>query len=230
MITRLSVTVSLMPGCSLAFAQVCSAVPGSVCLVPSQNAMGTQATTYTMAYPNGTTTMVVPGSNISAMSMSPSMMASGASCPSNMSSDTTCLMNQIALLRNDVKTLQGPVRAAAITSCGSQLVSRMNQLIASEMIFRQQVAANPNLPGAQTTALELTAQAESLNRDIADFSREPSSIPTDQRPFLAADLNTFTVACWTPAQIRFAEYRTNINQAGTAINSRMRPIPGCNPG
>jgi len=179
-----------------------------------------------MPYASTTTSMVVPYSGamtgMTAMTMSPV-------CSANVSTDTACLLNQISALRNDIRSLQGTVRAAALSAQGQQLVSRMNMLIADELMFRQEIAQNPTMPNAHAQALALTAQADALNRDIADYNRQLSLIPADQRPYIASDLNTFTVAYWQPAMTRFAEFRTNFANSSTAYQPAYAANPWLQP-
>lgn len=129
----------------------------------------------------------------------------------NISPDTAFLANQISALRSDVRGVQGQIRASAIEMRGQELTSRVNQLIAEETIFRQQLAANPNLPNAQATANLLAFQADTLNRDLAAYNREIAMVPMELRPYVANDLNTFTVAYWNPTMQRFAEYRAQFS-------------------
>ncbi|HEX2949109.1 MAG TPA: hypothetical protein VHV83_06020 [Armatimonadota bacterium] len=139
-----------------------------------------------------------------------------SSCPTtSMSSETAAcygVANQVSALRGDVRSLQGTIRAASLTIRGQDLVNRMNQLMANETLFRQELSANPNLPGAQAMAIRLTQQAEDLNRDLASFNRELSMIPVEQRPFIANDLNAFSVAYWDPTMQRFSAYTTQFAQ------------------
>jgi hypothetical protein len=149
-----------------------------------------------------------------------------ASTCSNVSPDTACLMSQVVGLRNDVHALQGSVRAATLEVRGQQLVSRVNSLMASELLFRQQLAQNPNLPNASTLAFALSQQSDSLNNDLADYNRELSLIPVDQRPYLASDMNSFTIAYWNPTMQRFADYHNSFNAA--ALNA-YQPAYASNP-
>ncbi|HEY3376361.1 MAG TPA: hypothetical protein VGL77_02610 [Armatimonadota bacterium] len=207
-------------GGSMAFAQVCPPASDSTVLVPSRDA---QANSYVLPSSTVTSTTVVPyGSGPMVSTMPGTVMMPMPSTtmsmvpPANMSPDTASIVNQIIALRSDVHALQGQVYAAALELRGQQLVSRVNELMANEMLFRQQIAANPTLPNAQATSLQLSAQADALNRDLASFNRELSLIPADQRPYLAQQLNAFTVAYWDPTMQNFAAYRTQFTTNATA--------------
>lgn len=271
------VMATLLLSGSLAFAQVCPASPGSVCLVPSRT-----QTTVSSAYVTPSTSLLTPATvpytastvcpmpmgatvpsypmsmgmtaypmygmstgcpmsmgNVGMMSTCPTTgMAMGsmaASCPmmgmapssysnvsayqTTVSSDTACVLNAISGLRSDIRALNGTVTAAALQVRGQALISRMNQLMNQEIAFRQQLAANPNMPGAQIIANQLTNEANALNQDIAAFNTELSMVPTDQRPFITAQLNTFDVAYWTPALQRFASYRSQFPQSGSVYQT-----------
>lgn len=228
MIIRSLLAAALVLGSSLVYAQVCPPIAGSVCLVPSRTASTLQATTYMTPMTSAMTTVVVPYTG-TATGICPTVglipMTGMTAYQTNVSGDALYLSNQIAALRNDVRSLQGTVRAMALTTRGQQLITQVNQLIAEEMVFRQLIAANPNLPGAQATALSLTARAETLTRELADFNRELSMIPADERPLVAQELTTFTTAYWNPTMQRFADYRLNFAGSGTSYQPAFAANP-----
>lgn len=193
-----------------AWAQVGTA-PGAVCVVPPENAAMTTTTTTVAA---ATTTMPMTGATIpvtGAVATTPgTVMVAGTSCPANVSPETACLLNEISLLRSEVNATRGEVLSASLVQQGQQLVSRMDQLSASEMMFRQQLLANPNLPNAQLQASMLREQAIVLNRDIAAYNQSINAIPVSQRPFVASRLSSFQQAYWTPALQRFSTYQAQL--------------------
>lgn len=128
-----------------------------------------------------------------------------ATMPTTVSPDTAAVINEIRALRGDI-------RATALEMQGRMLANRINMLQASEVVFRQTVAANPNNPVDHAIALQLQAQATALNSDIMAYNQELSMIPADQRPFIAQRLNAFDVVYWTPATQSFAQYRLNYQQ------------------
>jgi hypothetical protein len=226
-------------GSSLVYAQMCpplTSSSGSVCLVPSSSANVTSnvplgsttvaAVPYTMVA--GTTqvytsSMCPTPSNVS--TIYPMPITATNACPTNVSADTACIVNQISALRGDVRALQGQVQASALELRGQQLVTRMNELMASEMLFRQRIAANPNWPDAQNTAMMLSLQSDSLNRDLAAFNREIALIPVDQRPYIATNLNTFTVAYWDPTVQRFNQYSSQFPMTQTIYQPAFAANP-----
>lgn len=199
---------TLLVSGALAFAQVCP--PGMM--------MGTGVSSVpTIVYPvgtqlpAGTQPTAVTGNVVSPL------------CPNTMvSRDTACILNQMAMV-------QGQILASQLTIQGQMLTTRMNALISQEMQFRQALAANPNLPNAQLTALQLSAEAEALNRDIAAFNTTLSMVPAAQRPFVAQQMNTFDVAYWQPTVQRFNTYTAALPQATTiyqpafAVNPWLQP-------
>jgi hypothetical protein len=148
-----------------------------------------------------TTTAAVPaGTNLG-------MTTTMAACP-NVTPDTACLINELRMTRAEV-------RAQALQLHGLMLTSRMNQLMADEMLFRQTISANPNSPDARMMSARLQSEAAALNSDIVAFQNELALVPADQRPYLAQSLNTFDVAYWTPAMQRFAQYNTQFQQTAS---------------
>lgn len=240
---RSIIATALLFGGSLVYAQVCPPIQGSVCLVPARSA-STMQTTYVQPSATLSTSTIVPYSS-GMVAMVPMMAypttGMNMTCPTGMSMAypttgvTTSSLYQtnvsteaalLAGLRNDVRSLQGEVRAASIELRGQQLVDRMDRLMADEMLFRQQLAINPNMTGAQAMATALTQQAQSLNRDISAFNSELAAIPTDQRPYLASRLNTFTTVYWNPTVASFSSYSTQFAaNAGTAYQPALAANP-----
>lgn len=182
------------------------ATGNSFALVPMSSIGSSQFTTSSgnVAY--------IPVQLASSSGMS-SMYPSGVTSP-----DTAAILNELRATRAQILAAQLEVR-------GQTLVDRMNNLQAQEMSFRQQLAANPNLPNAQIMANNLQAQATSLNNDIAAFNRELALVPSDIRPQLASSLNTFDVAYWTPAFSQFAMYQASWPQTATTY----QPLFAANP-
>lgn len=147
------------------------------------------------------------------------------SCPSSVSADTSCLLSAISGLRNDVRATNAQIYATSLTLRGQMLTSRINALMTQEMLFRQQLAANPNMPNAQAQAAALQAEAMSINRDIAAFNQELAMVPADQRPYLASSLNTFDVVYWQPTMQSFASYRNQFQQASATYQSAVAANP-----
>jgi hypothetical protein len=214
---------TLMCSSTLALAQFCP--PGSegnrVCLVPSPTATG-QPTIVGAAPMTGTVT--VPYSGATTISGVPATGTMQGAC-ANITPDTACLANQIAALQNELRQTRADIRAEGLIMRGTQLTTRLDQLIAEELAFRQQLAANPNWTGAQEVALQLESEANALNRDIAAFNRELGMIPADQRPFLASRVNTFDVVYWDPALQRFAQYRQQFPQTATVYQTASTQMP-----
>jgi hypothetical protein len=203
---------------------VMGAMPSNYYLVPQQSyGMTSYAVpnTYGMA-PNGCGTygMITPTYGTA------STYGAASAYSANMSPDTASLINQINGLRSDIHALQGTMQASAIEQRGQMLVNRMNSLMADEISFRQQIAANPNLPNAQATANNLSQRADALNRDIASFNVELSMVSPDQRPYVAPQLNAFTAAYWNPTVQRFASYSSQFTaQASTAYQPAVASNP-----
>lgn len=145
-------------------------------------------------------------------------------CPTtNVSADTSCLLQELAAVRGEIRAMRGEMRATALSFQGQMIISQMNQLQADEMTFRQQLAANPRLPGAQATAMSLENRSRLLNNQIIAFNNELASIPPDERPYMQAQLNTFSVAYWQPAMQNFSTYRS------TFTASAYQPAAAANP-
>lgn len=154
-----------------------------------------------------TTNTAVPASGSTVGSASTVTMAG---VPATVTPDTASIITEIRALRADI-------RATALEVQGQMLVSRMNDLAAREMIFRQLVSTNALTPDQRMIALQLQADATALNTDIAAYTQSLNAIPADQRPYLAQRLNTFDVVYWQPATQQFVQYRTGFQQnASTA--------------
>ncbi len=140
-------------------------------------------------------------------------------CPNAaLSPGTACLLNEMEAVR-------GQILASQLTMQGQSLTSRMNALQAQESAFRQALATNPNLPNAQLMALQLTAEANQLNRDIAAFNTTVSMVPVAQRPFIAQQMNTFDVAYWQPTVQQFSAYQASL----PAMITTYQPAVAANP-
>lgn len=206
-----------------------TACPSGTAIYPTGTAYlpVTGTTTYpasggTMYCPTGSA--MIPGTGVATMAGLSTICPAGS-----VSQETSCVMNELAALRNEVRTVRGDMLALTLESRGQMLASRMNQLIAQEMMFRQAIAANPNLPNARQTAFELNSEAEALNRDIAAFNRELGLVPVEVRPYVASRLNTFDVVYWQPTFQRFAEYRTNFPQFVTTYQPAYAANPWLQP-
>ena len=176
---------------------------------PYGGAFPTTGTIGTIPWSTGTMT---PGFGMTAA-------APGLLCPTTgLSRDNACLLSEIRALRGDVI-------AAALTMQGQTLTTRLNQLMAQEMVFRQAIAAEPNLPNAQLMALQFNMEAQALNRDMAAFTRQLSMIPVEQRPYLATSLNTFDVVYWQPTIQAFGEYRAQLPAAGVTYQPALAQNP-----
>jgi len=139
-----------------------------------------------------------------------------------VSSDTNSILNGLA-------AVQGQIYASQLVSQGQMLTSRMNALMAQEMQFRQALAANPNLPNAQITALQLTAEANGLNQDIAAYNTTVSMVPVALRPYLAQQMNTFDVAYWQPTVQRFSTYTASLPQTTITYQPAFAANPWLQP-
>ncbi|MHB9023244.1 MAG: hypothetical protein ACYC7E_03590 [Armatimonadota bacterium] len=122
--------------------------------------------------------------------------------------DTSCLLQELAAVRSELRALRGQLVASALQLQGQQLVSRLNQLTLDEMMLRNNLAANPNYPNAQQQAQMLQTQANTLAFDIQAFNNQMAMVPMDMRPYVAPQLSAFDQSYWTPAMNRFAMYRT----------------------
>ncbi|MHB9109735.1 MAG: cupin domain-containing protein [Armatimonadota bacterium] len=137
------------------------------------------------------------------------------------------LSNQQML--SELQAIRGQILASQLTMQGQMLTSRMNALISQETMLRQALAANPNLPNAQQMALQLSAEAEALNRDIAAFNTQVSMVPAAQRPFVAQQMNTFDVAYWQPTVQRFSQYQASLPAATTTYQPAFAANPWLQP-
>lgn len=161
----------------------------------------------------------LPSSAVAGASYSlPSGCSTVSALPQGSISSDACTCNQISGLRADV-------RVANLQMRGQMLIDRMDNLQARELAFRQNLAANPNLPNAQLTAQQLSTDAAALNRDIAAFNQELNSIPLDQRQAAAPQLSTFYVAYWQPATQRFSTYQASFPQSSTTYQSSFAANP-----
>ncbi|MHB9131723.1 MAG: hypothetical protein ACYDBB_11625 [Armatimonadota bacterium] len=184
---------------------------GTVCPPAAAGTTGTVGTTTTT-----TTTMGTP--------VASTLPTVAPVCPTtNVSADTSCLVQELAAVRGELRALRGEMRATALSLQGQMIISQMSQLQLDEMTFRQQLAANPRLPGAQATAMSLENRARLLNSQIMAFNNELAMVPPDQRPYMQAQLNTFNVAYWQPAMQNFTTYRT------TFTASAYQPAVNANP-
>lgn len=251
---RSLVASTLLLAGSLVFAQTCPA--GTVCLVPSQYQASTSTTYMTPNMVTSAAVVPYTGTSMMTMvpmnsmvctvpmttgmtSMYPTTMGVTGMYPTTMgmtsmypmgtttvSTDTAVLANQIAALRADVQSLQATVRATNLQMRAQDLASRMNQLMTDEQTFRQQLAANPNLPNAQLTANNLSMRAAAINNDLNSFYRELSLIPVNQRPGIATELSAYTAATWDPTLQRFSQYSTDFTtQAATAYQPAVAANP-----
>lgn len=132
----------------------------------------------------------------------PPLATTCSSCGPGMTSpDTQCVLNSLA-------SLQGSIRTAGIAMQGEKLIEAMNELMMDEMLFRQQIARNPNMAGSEAMAMMLQTRAAQLNNAISSYNRVLASMPPDLRPFMACDLNLFNTVYWTPAVETFGTYVT----------------------
>lgn len=204
---RRSVAVAAVLLCGgMAWAQVCPqpAAGGATCLVPPSTA----STPIYLSSTAGVATTNVVTTPSTAYTVPGSMISTATTC-GNVSPETACVVNELRAVR-------GQIFASALQLRGQALVDRLNMLTMQEMTFRQQLASNPNMPGAQAEASSLTAQATALNQDIAAYNRELSMVPTDIRPYVATQINTFDVVYWQPSMQQFATYRTQFQTSGPA--------------
>jgi len=240
--------VTVLFGGSMAMAQVCPGAPGSVCLVPSP-----QATMTLQQQQVGTATTVCPQMGQTVTTIQPiarvvqqpaygscaapvgiiqttgttsSTMGIAPVCPtSNVSPETACVLNELAALRGETRAIRGQIYATSLEMRGQELIHRLSLLQREELAFRQQIAANPNLPNAQLFATSLQNQANALNQDIAAFNTEVNMVPMNMRPYVAQQLGTFQTVYWQPAMQRFAAYRTQFPQSAT----QYQPAFAANP-
>lgn len=244
---------ALLLSASLAFAQVCpSSSTQSQCLVPSSTATtytitsSTQPTSVylppssgmsvlgtTQVYPAVGTcppgmTLAYPTTGIATQGVAPVAATTGVGpvcSTAGFSSDTSCLLNELAALRGEVRSVRGEIRATALETQGRLLAANIDRLQSDEMLFRQNIAANRNLPNAQATAAQLTSSSIELNRQIDAFYRELSTIPPDLRPYLASRLNTFEIVYWTPALQRFSTYAAQFPQGAAMYQTAYASNP-----
>lgn len=197
---------TLLVSGALALAQVCPqgyTMSGAVC-VPSM-----VTSTPSVIYPTGVTTSA-------ATVVSPY-------CPNAaVSPGTACLLSEMEAVR-------GQILAFQFTMQGQELTSRIHALQAEEMAFRQALAANPNLPNAQLMALQLTAEANALNRDIAAFNTTLSMVHASQRPFVAQQLSTFDAAYWQPTIQQFSAYQASLQNVSTSYQPAFAANPWLQP-
>jgi len=213
----------------LAFAQVCpsgySVIPGT-----SASAVTIPSTVMVPGYTLGTipygTVSSVPTCNLPNVSAMQYPSLSAIQCPSlsamqlpsmstmqlpNLSAAASGVTSQdTACLLSEIRALRAEVAAQSLNMQGQTLANRLNQLTTSEQVFRQAIIANPNLPNAQLIALQLSAEAQALNRDIANYARALSLVPADLRPYMAASLSQFDVATWQPALQSFSAYQASL--------------------
>jgi len=197
---------TLLVSGTLALAQVCPqgyTPTGSVC-VPSM-----VSSVPSVAYPTGISTSAAT--------------VTSPVCPNMaVSPGTACLLNEMEAVR-------GQILASQLTMQGQSLTSRINSLQAQEMAFRQQLAANPNMPNAQMTALQLSAEANALNRDIAAYNTTISMVPAVQRPFVAQQMNAFDVAYWQPTVQQFSVYQASLPTVSTTYQPAFAANPWLQP-
>jgi hypothetical protein len=200
--------VLLLVGSAMAFAQTCP--PGSSqCLVPGRP----QTMTIGCAAPTA----------VLAESVTP--VGTPTAC-ANVSGDTACLANQLAAIQSELRMMRGMLIASSLEMRGQTLINRIDTLIAQETAFRQALAANPRLPGAQAQATALQARADMLDRDLAAFTREVSMLPADVRVTTAAGFSSFDQIYWTPALERLAAYNAHFRETACAA---YQPAFAANP-
>ena len=204
-----SLLVATMLLTSLAMAQVCP--PSNTnCLVPSNAVVypvGTLTASAATPCPPGTTMVgTLPASGVV-----------GSTC-GNVSPDTACILNELRASRASMHLVGLEMR-------GQMLASRIDRLIADENTFRARLAANPTWPDAQFTSMQISNEATLLNRDITAYNRELSMIPSDQRPYIATELNTFDTLYWGPSLAELSSYQANFAQSITVY----QPAYACNP-
>lgn len=210
---------TLLVSGALALAQVCP--PGYT--MPMGSAYGTYpmvSSVPSVVYPTG----MYP-SGVYPMGMYPTGMY-----PTGMSTSQvqmSSLSNSAVL--SELSAIRGQILATQLTMQGQALTTRMNSLISQETMLRQALAANPNLPNAQLMALQLSAEADALNRDIAAFNTTVSMVPAAQRPFVAQQMNTFDVAYWQPAVQRFSQYQASLPTAATTYQPAYAANPWLQP-
>jgi len=132
--------------------------------------------------------------------------------------------SDVALL-NELRALRGDVTSMGTIAQGQMLTNRLNQLMATEQLFRQALSANPDLPNAHLIALYLNMEAQGLNRDIAAFTRALSMIPTEQRPFMAAALNSFDIVYWQPTIQALNAYQAQLPNAVSSYQPAFAANP-----
>ena len=208
---------------------VCPSYPTAVC--PSYPTA--VCPTYpTAAFPGSVT---VPYSPSTGMAYYPNLTATGVcqsmpmGTPSGCacsSPDTACLLNELEALRSDIRSTRAQIKSASLQLQGQVIIGLMNRLMNEEQAYRQGLAANPHLTGAQVMAMGLQYRVNEINQQITAFNQELSMIPPDQRSFLACDLNTFDTAYWTPAMQRFASYTNQFIQNACTV---YQPLYAANP-
>ena len=198
----------LLVSCAVALAQTCP--PNSTgCLVPGQpSTVNITCTTPTATLAEA----VTPGTPTAACA--------------NVSSDTTCLLNQLMAIQSELRMTRGMLMASGLEMRGQMLINRMDTLIAQETAFRAEMEANPKMGGAHTQATALQARADVLDRDIAAYTRELSLLPSDARPLTAMQLSTFDQVYWGPAMDRLAAYNTNFRETACTM---YQPAFAANP-
>jgi len=142
---------------------------------------------------------------------------------------TPAVSSNTAALINELEAIRGQILASQLTLQGQTLTSRMNALMSQEMALRQAIASNPNLPNAQWMALQLNAEANALNRDIAAFTTTLSMVPAAQRPYVAQQVNTFDVAYWQPTMQQFSAYTASLPMAMTSYQPAFAANPWLQP-
>jgi hypothetical protein len=168
----------------------------------------------TMAFAAGATTTTVPASGTPSVGVTGStdVMVAGTTSTVTMAGVPTTVTPETAAIINEIRALRAEIRATTLEVQGQMLVSRINDLAAREMIFRQIVSTTTLTPEQRMMAMQLQAEAMALNSDVVAYNQTLNAIPADQRPYLAQRLNTFDVVYWQPATQQFVQYRTNFQQ------------------
>lgn len=227
--------VTVLFAYGLAVAQVCPAPSTSTGIAPAVTCPATCPATAGITYPATTgVTCSVPVAAAGTvcpvgMPVTGSTTLSPVCSTAGMTQDTSCILRELSALRADMRGVRGEIRAASLAVRGQDLATRLDQLIMSEMMLRQTLASNPNMPGAQVAAISLSNDANALYRDIAAYNRELSAIAPDIRPFMATRLSTFDTVYWQPTLAQLSNYSTNFAQYSTAYQPAFAANPWLQP-